>query len=447
MLTSVSLAAVTEVTVTTSASRATTGTSVTADVAVTASSSETSSVQLTSDPAGISITDPAAGSYQSVSLSTTPTTKTFTFTMGSAGSYTLTGRSGSQSGTATIVFVDPATLTVAGTPSSISKNAGESFTLTVTIQNPTSNPITTSYVLTCPSGITCSGDSTSTTITVGASSTTTLTWTATLASGISSGDKTITLQVGNNANAFSTTVTATASSSSSSSSSSGGGGGGGASVTVSKKLTINPGKAEVVKISQEDIGLKEILISVKNKAVNVEIKVSKLDGAPASVTREVTGKVYQYLEINKTNLTDDNLDPVKLKFTVDKSWLTNNSLDVSTVALSRYSNGEWNKLFTKQTSEDAKSYYFESESPGLSVFAITAEKVKTTEETTTTTTVTVPALTTTVTTLPPEKPKQFELKYVILVIALIVAVVAVAYLWNPQQKKLNPSAPGYGTKR
>lgn len=173
--------------------------------------------------------------------------------------------------------------------------------------------------------------------------------------------------------------------SSSSSSSSGGSSGGGTSTpstTFSKTLIIDAftsDKPNVVKLTSETIGFKEISVDVNNKANSVEIKVTKTDAAPATVTKSVEGKVYQYIEIKHDKLADSNIKSAKVKFTVTKKWFNDNLVSRSNVVLKRYSNGEWSDMPTTFVSEDTAEVTFEAELPGLSVFAI-GEKVATVEQ-------------------------------------------------------------------
>ena len=221
-------ATVTDVSTSASTTRVTTGTSVTISASVTSSTTETTSLQLVSSPSGITVSDPAGGSYSSVSVSTTPTTKTFTITAGTAGTYTYYAQAGSPPVTSTpasIVFENPAVFTVSGTPSTTTQSAGGTFTLSVTITNTQASSITSSYALSLPSGYSASGDATSGTATVGAGSSSTFSWTVT--AGSSSG--TIYFQLGDNTNAFSSAVTI------SSTSTAAAGGGGGAAAGVSSK--------------------------------------------------------------------------------------------------------------------------------------------------------------------------------------------------------------------
>jgi len=116
-------------------------------------------------------------------------------------------------------------------------------------------------------------------------------------------------------------------------------------------------------------------IEVNNKANKVTITISKYSGQPAVVTHNITGgKVYQYLEIGHDNLNDSNIASSKLRFNVTKSWLAANGYGANDVILQRYSNGTWTKLATTMLGESASDVEYEANSPGLSIFAITAEK-------------------------------------------------------------------------
>jgi len=380
LLSSTALAAVSSVSTVLSTTRATTGTSVTATTTVTATGSESGSIQLICSPSGTTISDPSSGQYQGVSLSTTPTSKTFTFTAGTANTYTCNGQSGGVSDTAppTIVFVNPSALTVTGTPTSKSVSAsGDSFTLTANIQNSQASAITTSYSLSLPSGYSSSGDSTSTTITVSAGSTTSLTWNVT--TGSSSG--TITLSLGDNTNAFSSSVTVPAATTTTTTAAAAAAAGAttGVKVTTQKgKATITvpsiaAGKSATVDIAKtEDLAFRKVVVSVKNSVNNIQVTVTKLADKPATITQEISGKVYHYVQVDK-NVSDADVNQTAIRFEVEKSWISANNINKSTITLFRHENNAWNKLQTTELSDDANNILYEAISPGLSVFAIASE--------------------------------------------------------------------------
>ena len=62
----------------------------------------------------------------------------------------------------------------------------------------------------------------------------------------------------------------------------------------------------------EDIGIKELKIEVNSVAQNVEITVNKYDSKPTAVTKEATGSVNKYLQIETENL-EDKLENAKIK--------------------------------------------------------------------------------------------------------------------------------------
>lgn len=374
-------AAVSSVTTSLSTSRATTGTSITATATVTSTTSESGSVQLVCTPSGTSVSDPVGGQYQGVSLSTTPTSKTFTFTAGTANTYSCTGQSGGVTSTEqTIVFVNPSALTVSGSPSSKSVSAsGETFSLSVTMQNSQSSAVTTSYSLSLPSGYSASGDSTSDTITVSGSSSTTLAWTVT--TGSSSG--TITFKVGDNSNAFSSSVTVPSTTTTTTTTDTGGTSGAttpGVKVTLQKgKATITvpsiaAGKSATIDITKtEDVAFRKIIISVANAVNNIQVTVNKLADKPATITQEISGKVYHYIQVDK-NVSDAAVNQTIIRFEVNKTWITENNVNKSEISLLRYTD-KWNKLQTSEITDDNKTVLYEAISPGLSVFAIGVETV------------------------------------------------------------------------
>ncbi|RLJ01675.1 MAG: hypothetical protein DRP10_03525 [Candidatus Aenigmatarchaeota archaeon] len=157
-----------------------------------------------------------------------------------------------------------------------------------------------------------------------------------------------------------------------------GGGGGGTYTPLPKQINswtkITPGVATIMKITKKEIGLKQIQIEVKNPANNVRITVTKLEGKPASVKQEISGKVYKYLEINAENLNETNLEEAKIQFEVNKTWVLENNLDKNRIYLYRFVNNEWQKLTTRLLNETDNYINYEAETPGFSYFAIGGEE-------------------------------------------------------------------------
>jgi PGF-pre-PGF domain-containing protein len=221
----------------------------------------------------------------------------------------------------------------------------------------------------------------------------------------------------------------------------GGGGGGGGILNPSNSETwtqITPGAATIMKITNAELGIKQIIIEVNNPANNVKITVTKLPGKPASVTKNISGKVYKYLEIRKENLNDTNLKGgvIKISFQVPQSWLLSSKVEAKNIVLKRFTANEWQELKTSLLSQDSKNAYYETETPGMSYFAIaeksaapTPAKVEPTP---------APAEEPVITTPPAEKPaaaeekppvttqKQGEMSVGLQILLVLVIFVAVA---------------------
>ncbi|MBN1275385.1 PGF-pre-PGF domain-containing protein, partial [Candidatus Woesearchaeota archaeon] len=133
---------------------------------------------------------------------------------------------------------------------------------------------------------------------------------------------------------------------------------------------LNKTHPAVMKVTDEEFGLTTITITVQNPVKNVEITVEKLDGKPASVTHEVQGKVYRYLELKKRNLADADMDGnARIAFKVSKEWMNEHGFSPGDVALLRYTD-RWEELVTRMTGSDPDNLLFEAEVPGFSYFAI-----------------------------------------------------------------------------
>jgi len=200
--------------------------------------------------------------------------------------------------------------------------------------------------------------------------------------------------------------------------------GGAANVTHKKTqlwTRITPGAATIMKITNPEIGLKQINITVENQANNIKITVTKLEGKPATIVHEIEGKAYKYIEINAENINETHIDKVKIQFEVNKSWINDNSIDPDTVALNRYRVNAWERLQTRKTSEDNYFVYYEAETPGFSTFAISGEIKAEATTTVPVVTTTIPITTTTV----PITGAEMGLPpwAIVIVIIIIVAVV------------------------
>lgn len=212
---------------------------------------------------------------------------------------------------------------------------------------------------------------------------------------------------------------------SSSSLSNGGGGGGGVVPTQSAKVTfLSESQAKITIPSipantVQDIQINETYIiqkiSLKSTAPlkNVEIKIERVP-LPVDVPYP-SGSVFEYLKVDEVNITSNQTSTANITFKVSKTWISENSINSSTIALTRYTT-QWDKLTTIKVNETVSDLIYTAISPGLSVFAITGEPIKLKTPKAQETQQPVPE-----TPQPQEKPKS---KTGILILLIIITVLA-----------------------
>ncbi len=140
-------------------------------------------------------------------------------------------------------------------------------------------------------------------------------------------------------------------------------------------VKVTPEKISIMKISDKEIGIKEIKIQVKDEIKNVKITISKYENKPSAVSVKKTGNVYQYIHIETKNL-EKNLEKATLKIKVKKSWVSDRGLGKDNISLFKFDNTskKWNELKTTYKEDDDNNYYYDVELTSFSYFAI-SEKV------------------------------------------------------------------------
>ncbi len=185
-------------------------------------------------------------------------------------------------------------------------------------------------------------------------------------------------------------------------------------------------KGEIETATLLEVNLKKIEITVTNAVNNVKLTVTKIASAekPAEVTMP-SNKIYHYIQIDKVNVTDSDVSKAEIEFQVEKSWITGNNIDENKVTLNRFASGAWSALSTRKTGEDAAYVFYHADSPGLSVFAITAEEKPAPTPTTAVPQATQPAAT--ATPVPTPAPAAPDMTGVYLIVVLIIAAAAYTY--------------------
>jgi PGF-pre-PGF domain-containing protein len=140
--------------------------------------------------------------------------------------------------------------------------------------------------------------------------------------------------------------------------------------TVVSIQSVQADLRQVISITNSSLPIKEISFLPSEPSTNARIEM-RVVAAP--VAQEPEGEVYRHLSIERTNLSFRN--GTVIEFFIAKSWISDNNINVSTVALNRLS-GNWTKLPTFRTGEDASRLFFNATAPGFSYFAITGEKIK-----------------------------------------------------------------------
>ena len=143
---------------------------------------------------------------------------------------------------------------------------------------------------------------------------------------------------------------------------------GNANVTI---YTISSGSTKNITILKtDDMAVRKLSITTKNKITDAKITITKLQSVPSTVSYEPSAKVFNYLSIEKQNVTDSDFEKVIIRFAVTKQWVSDNNVNYQNIRLYRWSNNVWTELTTNYTSNDSTEYFYEASTPGFSTFAI-----------------------------------------------------------------------------
>lgn len=196
---------------------------------------------------------------------------------------------------------------------------------------------------------------------------------------------------------------------------------------------MNPNVSYIAKIVHEYISFKEIILEVNNNANDVKITVTKLDSKPATIFHQITGTVYQYINITKDNLNDDNIKSAKIRFNVSKTWIIDNNYNIEDAVLNRYTNS-WDNLPTIVISQDGNNVEYEAETPGFSIFAISFEDAETTTTIPPETTITQTTTTIVTTTTTEAENLESSAIYGIYLLIIVIIVVSAGILYSKMIK-------------
>ena len=118
----------------------------------------------------------------------------------------------------------------------------------------------------------------------------------------------------------------------------------------------------------------------------IVVKVEILKSTSSLVDQPAPHITYKNFDIwagNSGWATSRNIADPTVSFKVEKSWISSNAIDESTITLYRYSGETWNLLSTTKIGEDDEYLYCETKTPGFSPFVITGKGTQTLSEETT----------------------------------------------------------------
>ncbi|AFV23393.1 hypothetical protein Mpsy_1185 [Methanolobus psychrophilus R15] len=171
------------------------------------------------------------------------------------------------------------------------------------------------------------------------------------------------------------------SSSGSGSSSSGGGGGFQASTEKYENIEFKDFSIKYVlrdvdnvfNFSMENNSISSVIVVTRWNEGETKTIIEMLKGTSTMVNKAAPGVVYRNVNIwvGDDKFSNSNLKGAKVMFTVEKTWLAENSINPASIKLLRHSDS-WSYLPTSIAGEDETFVHYTAFTPGFSVFAISS---------------------------------------------------------------------------
>ncbi|MBW2970759.1 PGF-pre-PGF domain-containing protein, partial [Candidatus Woesearchaeota archaeon] len=154
--------------------------------------------------------------------------------------------------------------------------------------------------------------------------------------------------------------------------------GGGVTIptTATTISNILAGSSATFDLSKSKTGITSIKIDARYTIPNAQIRVTegiKPFGASVAISSN-SGKVYKYIDIKPTGFDREDIDGIKIKFSVPITWFIENELSPNSIVLKHYVDGRWVSLPTTLDVLGMSEYSFSAETDWFSTFAITARK-------------------------------------------------------------------------
>ncbi|MCX9083555.1 MAG: PGF-pre-PGF domain-containing protein [Candidatus Methanoperedens sp.] len=121
----------------------------------------------------------------------------------------------------------------------------------------------------------------------------------------------------------------------------------------------------------------EVSITSNTNAGDIAVKIEVLRDISSQVNRPASGIVYKNLNIIVGKFgfaVPGNIKEAFIKFRVENSWIQENNLASSDIAMERWDGSKWTPLETIEKSRDETYTFYESKTDTFSSFAITGSK-------------------------------------------------------------------------
>ena len=106
------------------------------------------------------------------------------------------------------------------------------------------------------------------------------------------------------------------------------------------------------------------------------VTVDLLNGRSSLASEIPSGNIYKYFDIWVSSVSSsvpEDFSSATISFKVNKTWVMNNNINISSIVLNRYNDSVWTKLPTTLINQDADYLYYIASTPGFSPFAITGD--------------------------------------------------------------------------
>ena len=147
-------------------------------------------------------------------------------------------------------------------------------------------------------------------------------------------------------------------------------------VTATKKWAFISKAANLsFEMDNPEIAVTSIKLIINKEVENVEVKVIRFYEKPYVLISEPDDAVYQYFDINTTNLEMENVNYSEMIFQVSKDWIESENIDNTSIRITRYINETWKPMIIDVKYQDKTHYLYEITNPGFYYFAITGARI------------------------------------------------------------------------